>query len=89
MHIIILVIIVKISCIKGKNDESSFKILKNFGADVYEIEDFEETDNTIKQLVQKDYKTIWITNELAGFSEDIIKKYSRNNDINIIIAPSK
>lgn len=89
MYIIILVIIVKISCIKGKNDESSFKILKNFGADVYEIEDFEETDNTIKQLVQKDYKTIWITNELAGFSEDIIKKYSKNDDINIIIAPSK
>lgn len=80
---------VKISCIKGKNDENSFKILKNFGADVYEIEDFEKTDDTIKQLVQKDYKTIWITNELAGFSEDIIKKYSKNTDINIIIAPSK
>lgn len=80
---------VKISCIKGKNDENSFKILKNFGADVYEIEDFEKTDDTIKQLVQKDYKTIWITNELAGFSEDIIKKYSKNTDINIIIAPNK
>lgn len=80
---------VKISCIKGKNDDNSFKILKNFGADVYEIEDFEKTDDMIKQLVQKDYKTIWITNELAGFSEDIIKKYSKNTDINIIIAPSK
>lgn len=78
---------VKISCIKGKNDENSFKILKNFGADVYEIEDFEKTDDAIKQLVEKDYKTIWITNELAGFSEDIIKKYSKNTDINIIIAP--
>ncbi len=80
---------VKISCIKGKNDENSFKILKNFGADVYEIEDFEKTDDAIKQLVEKDYKTIWITNELAGFSEDIIKKYSKNTDINIIIAPRK
>ena len=79
----------KISCIKGKNDENSFKILKNFGADIYEIEDYEKTDETIKQLVQADYKIIWITNELAGFSEDIIKKYSKNTDINIIIAPSK
>lgn len=79
----------KISCLKGKNDENSFKILKTFGADIYEVEDYEKTDETIKQLVQADYKTIWITNELAGFSEDIIKKYARNTDINIIIAPSK
>ena len=78
----------KISCIKGKNDENSFKILKNFGADIYEIDDFEKTDDTIKQLVDADYKTIWITNELASFSEDIIKKYNKDKEINIIIAPS-
>ena len=41
------------------------------------------------ETINDDYKTIWITNELAGFSEDIIKKYKRNNSINIIIAPNK
>ena len=79
----------KISCIKGKNDENSFKIFKNFGADVFEIDDYEKTDAIIKQLINDNYKTIWITNELAGFSEDIIKKYVKTNDVNIIIAPSK
>lgn len=79
----------RVSCIKGKNDEESFRILKNFGADVFEIEDFEETDDKIKQLVDANYKTIWITNELAGFSEDIIKKYMKNSEVNIIIAPNK
>lgn len=79
----------KFSCIKGKNDENSFKILQSLGADVYEINDYDETDNTIKQLVEADYKTIWITNELASFSEDIIKKYAKNNDVKIYITPSK
>ena len=79
----------KISCIKGKNDNNSFKILKSFGVDIFEVDDYEKTDETIKKLINDDYKTIWITNELAGFSEDIIKKYVKKNDINIIIAPSK
>ena len=79
----------KFSCIKGKNDENSFKIIQSLGADVYEINDYDETDNTIKQLVEADYKTIWITNELASFSEDIIKKYAKNNDVKIYITPSK
>lgn len=33
--------------------------------------------------------TIIVTNEVAGFSEDIIKKYNKNKSINIIIAPNK
>ncbi len=84
-----MVINMKISCLKGKNDENSFKIFKNFGVDVYEVEDYDKTDETLKQLVNQKYTTIWITNELAGFSEDIIKKYSKNDNINIIIAPVK
>ena len=79
----------KFSCIKGKNDKNSFKILQNLGADIYEVNDYDETDNTIKQLIDANYKTIWITNELAGFSEDIIKKYTKNNDVKIFIAPIK
>lgn len=29
-----------------------------------------------------------MSNEVAGFSEDIIKKYAKDSDINIIIAPN-
>ena len=79
----------KFSCIKGKNDENSFRILRNLGADIYEINDYDETDNTIKQLIDANYKTIWITNELASFSEDIIKKYNKNDDVKIFIVPNK
>ena len=77
----------KISALKGKNDNSTFKFFKAVGIDVYEIEDYEKTDETIGKLINDDYKTIWISNELAGFSEDIIKKYSNKNSINIIISP--
>lgn len=77
----------KISALKGKNDNSTFKFFNAIGIDVYEIEDYEKTDETIGKLINDDYKTIWISNELAGFSEDIIKKYSNKNSINIIISP--
>ena len=76
----------KISWLKLKEDENSFKIFKNIGLDVYDVEDGEDTDKKIQELVSKDYKTIVISNELAGFSEDIIKKYSKSQNINIIIA---
>lgn len=57
--------------------------------DVYEIEDLDETDKKIEELVDKKYSTIVISNELANFSEDIIKKYTKKENINIIIAPGK
>ncbi|MBQ2916855.1 MAG: hypothetical protein IJE59_01555 [Clostridia bacterium] len=77
-----------ISWIKSSKDKKSFKIFKNLGMDVYEIDDLEKTDAKIKELVEHEYDTIVISNELAGFSGDIIKKYSKTEDINIIIAPS-
>lgn len=55
--------------------------------DVYDIEDLEKTDEKIQELVNKNYNTIVISNEVAYFSEDIIKKYAKNENINIIIAP--
>lgn len=79
----------KISALKGKDDNNSFRFFKAIGIDVYEIEDYEKTDETINELINNDYKTIWISNELAGFSEDIIKKYTNKNNINIIISPPK
>lgn len=79
----------KITWIKGDNDKRSFKMFENLGADVQTIEDLEKTDEKIKELVRNNYTTIIMTNEVAGFSESIIKKYKKNNNIKIIIAPSK
>ncbi len=79
----------KISWLKYKNDETSFKFFKNIGFDVFDIENLEETDSKIAELVDKQYRTIVISNEVAGFSEDIIKKYAKNDNVNIIIAPIK
>lgn len=79
----------KISWLKLKKDDSSFKIFKNIGLDVYDLEEPEDTDKKIQELVKSKYNTIVISNELAGFSEDIIKKYSKSQNVNIIIATSK
>lgn len=79
----------KISWLKLKEDNNSFRIFKNIGLDVYDIEDGEDTDKKIQELVDKDYRTIVISNELAGFSEDIIKKYNKSQNVNIIIASGK
>lgn len=78
----------KISWIKYKEDDS-FRLFKNLGMDVYDIDDFDMVDNKLKELVDNDYKTIILSNEVASFSEDIIKKYRKSNDINIIITPNK
>lgn len=76
-----------ISWIKSSKDNKSFKIFKNLGMDVYEIDDLEKTDEKIRELVQQKYNTIVISNEVAGFSQDIIKKYNKTENVNIIIAP--
>lgn len=78
----------KITWLKSKNDDKSFKFQKSIGLDVYEIEDLEQTDLKINQLT-KNYNTIVLSNEIAGFSTDIIKKYSKDENINIIIARNK
>lgn len=78
----------KISWIKYKEDDS-FKLFKNLGMDVYDIDDFDMVDNKLKELVDNNYKTIVLSNQVASFSEDIIKKYQKSEDISIIIAPNK
>ena len=75
----------KISCIKYSKDNNSFSFFKAIGANVVELDDLEKTDEELKKLVENKYKTIFISNEVASFSEDIIKRYSKNNDIKIII----
>ena len=79
----------KISWVKYKYDEKNFGFFKGLGFPVYEIEDPEQTDNLIKNLINENYKTIILTNEVASFSEDIIKKYDKKDGINIIITPNK
>ena len=79
----------KISLIRAKTDKESFRMFERLGFHVVEMEDLENTDRQIENLVKENYQTIILTNEIAGFSGDIIKKYKYDDDINIIIAPSK
>lgn len=79
----------KISCIKSDKDNESFNFFKSIGCNIIELKDLDKVDNEIKNLVDEKYKTIILSNDVAGFSEDIIKKYRKTEDINIIIAPRK
>lgn len=79
----------KISFLKSAKDEKSFRLFELLGAETYKIEDLEKTDKVIKELIKKDYKTMVVTNDVAGFSELIAKKNYMADDIRIIIAPPK
>jgi len=77
----------KMSLLKSAKDEKNFKFFEHLGFDVYKIHDLEQTDLKIKELIKKEYNTIILSNEVASFSGDIIKKYSKKKDVNIIITP--
>ena len=79
----------KSAFIKYIKDQDSFKVFENFGAKVVKLENPEEVDSEIKNLYANNYKTIILSNEIASFSEDIIKKYNSTENISIIIAPKK
>lgn len=79
----------RISCIKYSKDLESFRVLENFGAKVVKLNNPENVDEVIKNLYSNNYKTIILSNEIANFSEDIIKKYNSFENISIIIAPKK
>ena len=79
----------KMSFIKYDKDKKNFKIPELLGWDVFYLRDLEETDNKIKELIQKDYDTIVVSDQVASFSQDMIKKYKNNNDIKIIISLNK
>ena len=78
----------KVSGIKYYKDKNSFRILENLGLNVEKIQDIEKTDEKIEDLINHNYKTIIITNEMAGFSQNIIEKYDKSN-VNIIIMKNK
>ena len=79
----------KISWIKQEKDNKNFAIAERLGMDVYRLSNPEEVDEKMKELLNNHYNTIVLSNEIAGFSEDIIKKYQNKKDINIIISPRK
>lgn len=79
----------KVSWIKSEDDNRNFKIAEKLGMDVFRINNPEEIDNKMNELVKEHYDMIVLSNEMAGFSEDIIKKYKNNTDINIVISPRK
>ena len=78
----------KISWIKYKNDNKSFRFFKSIGMDVIDIENREDIDTAINSLVSHDYKTIILSSDVAAFSNDIITKYQKSDDINIVIMPN-
>lgn len=84
-----MVIKVKISWIKYEKDKKSFRLPQALGFDVFLLDDLEKTDETMKRLIQQHYDTIVLSNEVAGFSEDIIKKYQKDKDIKIVISLDK
>ena len=84
-----MVIEMKMSWIKYEKDAKSFRLPEALGFDVFKLQDLEQTDNTIKKLIGQNYDTIILSNEVAGFSEDIIKKYQKDKEIKIVISLDK
>ncbi len=84
-----MVIKMKMSWIKYEKDDRSFRLPEALGFDVFKLQDLEQTDNTIKKLIGQNYDTIILSNEVAGFSEDIIKKYQKDKEIKIVISLDK
>lgn len=79
----------KISWIKQEKDNKNFAIAERLGMEVHRLNNPEEVDKTMEELVKKNYHMIVLSNEIAGFSENIIKKYQTNEDVNIIISPRR
>ena len=79
----------KVSFIKYKDDKERYKIAKMVGMDVFEINNPEDIDKQIEELRNQKYNTIFIPNNLASFSDDIISKYQNNETVKIIITPTQ
>ena len=77
----------KISWIKLAEDNQNFRVPEKLGMHIEKLQFPEQVDEKLAELVKENYDTIMITNELAGFSEDMIKKYSEDETVRIIISP--
>lgn len=79
----------KISFIKYNKDNQNYKLAKSLGFEVFEIDNPELIDSKIEELKNKQYTTIFIPDELASFSENVIRKYQYDLQIKIVITPNK
>ena len=79
----------RISWLKYEKDKDSFKLPEALGLDVYKLHDLEDSDKKIEELIENNYKTIIISNDVASFSENIIKKYNKNPNVKIVISIDK
>ena len=79
----------KFSWIKYEKDNENFRIPERLGLDVFRLNNPEQVDLKINELIQNRYDTIILSNEIASFSSDIIKKYTKDRDVKIIIGRSK
>jgi vacuolar-type H+-ATPase subunit F/Vma7 len=78
----------KVSFIKFKDDKDRYKIAKMVGMDVFELDSPEDVDKQIQELEKQNYRTIFIPDSLASFSDEIVSKYKYNDSLKIIITPS-
>ncbi len=79
----------KISWIKQEDDNRNFSIAERLGLNVYRLSNPEDVDKTMESLVNQNCKNIILSHEIAGFSEDIIKKYRNDKKVNIFISPRR
>lgn len=75
-----------IICFKSVEDNRNFRIFRGFGVEVQCIEDLEKTDKIIDEAIGKKYSTIILSNEVASFSQNLITKYNKFDNVNIIIS---
>lgn len=79
----------KISLIKY-DMEKSFNRAEKWGMNVvklHNLEELEKTDEIIEELICEDYNTILVTNQVAGYSQSMIDKYNKEDNVRIIIVP--
>ena len=79
----------KMILMKSANDNKSYRIFEKLGIDTCRLEDLEKTDEKLTEFVKEKYTTIIMTNEVASFSQSLIKKYKKSENINILITPTK
>lgn len=79
----------KMILMKSANDNKSYRIFEKLGIDTCRLEDLEKTDEKLTEFVKEKYTTIIMTNEVASFSQSIVKKYKKSENINILITPTK
>lgn len=72
--------------IKSKNEKKKIFLNERFGVNVIELDDLENIDEEIQKVAMEKNNIVYISNELASFSNDIISKYKNDKNIKIIIS---